>query len=98
MIHNKYIFGRIKSKNTLRSYIYIGERKKKKKYNRLRQGYTEFTCVFVVARMYWKGQLMTKLQHHTLRTFISHRSQVRVNASIYLDVSRLHEILLFLSQ
>lgn len=41
---------------------------------------------------------MTKLQHHTLRTFISHRSQVRVNASIYLDVSRLHEILLFLSQ
>lgn len=35
MIHDKYIFGRIKSKNTLRSYTYTGE--KKKKYNRLRQ-------------------------------------------------------------
>lgn len=35
MIHEKYIFfGRIKSKNTLRSYIHIGE----KKQNRLRQG------------------------------------------------------------
>lgn len=56
MMHNKYIFGKIKSKNTLRSYIYTG----KKKYNRLRQvTQNEYSLIYVhfVAKLYLK---MTK--------------------------------------
>lgn len=81
MIHNKYIFGKIKSKNTLRYYIYNGERK----YNRLRQvTQNEYSLIYVhfAAKKISETVVDDKLQHHTLITFISHRSQVGVNASI----------------
>lgn len=43
-IHNKYIFGQIKSENILRSYTYTG----KKKYNSLRQvTQNEYNLIYV---------------------------------------------------